>query len=90
MAIKLFTITAPTTPTQITSTKTPCQQALISSSNATTFGVGDKTLTSSNGVIFPANGTTVFGTVGSVSAFDLSDLYVYAASGNVAVLAILL
>lgn len=90
MAIKLFTVTTPTSPAQVTATKTPCQQVIVSSSNATSYAIGDKTLTTTNGVVAAANAALVFGTVGSVSSFDLSDLFVYAAAGNVQVIAILL
>lgn len=89
MAIRLYNISAPTTPAQVTATRTPCQQVIISSSNATAYAIGDKTLTSSNGVVGAANTALVFGTVGAMANFDLTDLYVYAASGDVHVLAIL-
>ena len=90
--LKLFQVASPSTATQVTSTKTPVRQVIISSSNATTFTVGDSTLTNAaSGIVQPAATALplVIGNHDPAMAFDLSELYVIAASGNVNVLALL-
>jgi len=90
--LKLFPVATPTSATQVTSTKTPVRQVIISSSNATTFTVGDSTLTNAaSGIVQPAATALplVIGNHNPAMGFDLSELYVIAASGNVNILALL-
>jgi len=90
--LKLFQVATPTSATQVTSTKTPVRQVIVSSSNATTFSVGDSTMTTaSTGVVQPAATALplVIGNHNPAMGFDLSELYVIAASGNVNILALL-
>jgi len=88
--IKLFTVTTPTSATQVTATKTPVRQVIISNSGANSTTVGDSTLASATGGIVVASGTTLtIGNHNPALGFDLSDLYVLAATGNVNILALL-
>lgn len=88
--LKLYQLTTPTSATQVTSTITPVRQAVISNSGANATSIGDKTMTTAaTGVNIPANTNYSIGPTSAQTAFDLSELYVIAATGNVNVLVLL-
>lgn len=90
--LKLFQIATPTSATQVTSTKgTQVKQVVISNSGANATSIGDSTMTTAaTGVNIPANTNYTIGSgAAGALAFDLSELYVIAATGNVNVLALL-
>jgi hypothetical protein len=89
--LKLYQLPTPTSATQVTSTKaTYVKQAVISNSGANATAIGDSTLTTAaTGVNIPANTNYSLGPVSGEAAFDLSELYVIAATGNVNVLVLL-
>lgn len=88
--IKLFQLATPTSATQVTSTKTPCRQVAISNSGANASAYGDSTLgAASTGIGIPSGQIGYLGHCSGSVSFDLSELYVIAATGNVNVLAVL-
>ena len=88
--LKLYQLTTPTSATQVTATHTYVRQAVISNSGANNTAIGDKTMTSAaTGVNIPSGVNYSLGPTAGEAAFDLSELYVLAATGNVNVLAIL-
>jgi hypothetical protein len=88
--LKLYQLSTPTSATQVTSTVTPVRQVTVSNSGANTTSVGDKTMTTAaTGVNIPANTSYTIGSGATNMSFDLSELYVIAATGNVNVLALL-
>ena len=92
-ALKLYPVTTPTSATQVSSTSQPVKMVIMSSSNASTFSFGDKTLTTAaSGVVVAANSLVpvVLGSADGTTSFNINELYVFAASGNVNVLAVLL
>lgn len=89
--LKLYQIAAPTSVTRVIAVSTPVRQVVVSNSGANTTSIGDSTMVSAaTGVNIPAstNYTIGSGTMGTVG-FDLSELYVIAATGNVNILALL-
>lgn len=89
--LQLFQVATPTVATQVTNKVTPCRQAIVGNSGANTTSVGDKTMTTAaTGVNIPSGTNLPIGTVSGGTSFDLSELYVIAATGNVNVLAVLL
>lgn len=89
--LKLYQLTTPTSATQVSSTKQPVTQVVISNSGANATSVGDSTMTTAATGITIASGTSlVLGTAQGRSSFDITELYVIAATGNVNVLAICL
>lgn len=89
--LKLYQLTTPTSATQVVSTvATYVKQAVVSNSGANTTSIGDKTMTTAaTGVNIPANTNYSIGPISGEAAFDLSELYVIAATGNVNVLVLL-
>jgi hypothetical protein len=89
--LKLYQVATPTVAAQVTATHTPVRRCVISNSGANSTSVGDSTMTTAATGIVIASGTTLtLGSTNSSTAFDLSELYVIAATGNVNVLATLL
>lgn len=90
--LKLYQVVAPTTATQVTTTHTPVRRVLVSASAGGAYSVGDSTMTTgTTGITVPAAAAPL--TIGHASAniaFDLAELYVIAATGNVNILATLL
>lgn len=90
-ALKLYQVATPTSATQVTTTHTPVKQAIISNSGANSTAVGDSTLgAATTGVQIASGATLTIGGNTAVTTFDLAELYVIAATGNVNVLAVLL
>jgi hypothetical protein len=89
--LKLYQLATPTSATQVTTTKgTYVKQAVVSNSGANTTSIGDSTMTSAaTGVNIPSGANYSLGAVSGEAAFDLSELYVIAATGNVNVLVLL-
>ncbi len=79
-ALKLYQVATPTSATQVSSTKQPVTQVVIS-----------KTMTTAaTGVLIPSGQTLQIGGNTPVASFDITELYVLAGTGNVNILAILL
>ena len=90
--LKLYQVTTPTTATQVTTTHTPVRRVIVSASAGGAYSVGDSTMTAgTTGVVVPAAASPLtIGHASSNTAFDLAELYVIAAAGNVNILATLL
>ncbi len=89
--LKLYQISAPTSATQVTSTRTPVRQVIISNSGANSTAVGDSTLgAATTGVQIASGASLTIGTAQASMSFDLTELYVIAATGNVNIVALLL
>ena len=89
--LKLYQVATPTNATQVSTTRQPVTQVVISNSGANASAVGDSTLGASSTGIQIASGQTL--TIGSAQgrmSFDITELYVIAATGNVNVLAVCL
>lgn len=89
--LKLFQISAPSTATAVTTTKnTLVRSVTIANSGANSTSVGDSTMTTAaTGITIASGSTLTIGGNTGYPAFDLSELFVIAATGNVNVLALL-
>lgn len=89
--LKLYQLATPTSATQVTTTGTSVRQVTLSASAGATYSYGDKSMTTAaTGIVVPASASPiVLGSVGAHTSFDLTELYVIAATGNVNVLAVL-
>ena len=88
--LKLIQVATPTSATQVTSTSTPVKQVIISNSGANSTTVGDSTMTTgTTGIVVPSGSTLTIGNPHGAVSFNLTELYVLAATGNVNVLALL-
>lgn len=89
--LKLYQVTTPTSATQVSATKQPVTEVVITNSGANATSVGDNTMTTaSTGIVIPANSILRIGAAQGRMSFDITELYVIAATGNVNVLAVCL
>ena len=89
--LKLYQVATPTSATQVSSTSQPVTQVIISNSGANATAVGDSTLgAAATGVQIASGQSLVIGSAQGRMSFNITELYVIAATGNVNVLAVCL
>jgi len=89
--LKLYQVATPSTATQVSATTQPVCQVVISNSGANSTSVGDSTLgAAGTGIVIASGQTLTIGSAQGRASFNITELYVIAASGNVNVLAVCL
>ena len=89
--LKLYQVATPTTATQVSAIAQPVCQVVITNSGANSTSVGDNTMTTAGtGIVIASGASLTIGTAQGRASFNITELYVIAATGNVNILAVCL